>query len=115
MTAILHPCQAGDGVSQHMEALARANTVRRERAAIKRDVRAGLIPLAIVIETPQECWRPGQNSGSRPVTVAMMLTWQPRWGDRRAEKLLRRHGISETVTVFDLSDQRRLQLTEALR
>lgn len=67
-------------MSQHMDALQLANTVRLGRAQIKRDIRDGKCTVSDVLETkPFVC-----NS----MTIRELLQSQKRWGRRRTLRFL---------------------------
>ena len=75
-------------MKQHMEALARANTVRLGRAQIKRDIHDGHTTVIDVLETkPFVC---------DTMTICELLQSQKRWGRKRTLKFLIR--IEPTLT-----------------
>jgi hypothetical protein len=84
---------------QHMQALQRANEVRLARAALKRKVAEGAIPVSDVILTcPWE---------AASMTVAELLVSQRRWGTTRCSKFLARIGVPETKTVGSMTARQR--------
>lgn len=100
-------------LDQPRAALAKANAVRSERAAMHRRVAAGELDVRDLLLDPPEILRPGE-SAKAPVTVARLLSWQHRWGMRRAAIFLRPFEVGPYTTPFDLSTARREQIVEAL-
>lgn len=90
------------GVPQHLEALARANSVRVARAALKRSINAGSKSAADVLE---EC--PAEAAS---MTIAELLCSQRGWGNKRTSTLLRRLAVSETRELSRLSARQRREL-----
>lgn len=84
---------------QYMRALDRANKVRLERAALKRDVKAGRKTVAQVLESPPEC--------ALNMTITDLLLAQPRWGRTRIVKLLRDVPVSEMKMVGQMTRRQR--------
>lgn len=98
-------------MSQHMEALARANTMRLARAETKCKLRSGEVSAADLIDPDGEI---PIEIGS--MTVCELLCAQRQWGLTRARRaVLRPVGISETYRVDALTDRQRRLLVEALR
>ena len=97
-----------------MSALELANEIRTKRSNLKRDVRAGAVSVADVIEEAPEylLGRPEKASG---VAVWEILTWQPRYGAARARRTLIKLGFPAGVMLRALSEKRRQQLAELLR
>lgn len=85
---------------QSMDALRKANQVRYERADLKRDLIAGTVTLAQVLE--RECV---ENAPVRDV-----LAWQPGWGTYRITRVLNDIGISLFATVGRLTARQRRAL-----
>jgi hypothetical protein len=84
---------------QHMQALQRANKVRLARAALKRKVAEGVIPVSDVILTcPWE---------AASMTIAELLGSQRRWGTTRCSKFLAEIGLPETKTVGSMTARQR--------
>ena len=87
---------------QHMQALQRANKVRLARAALKRNVAQGAIPVSDVILTcPWE---------AASMTIAELLGSQRRWGTTRSSKFLAQIGLPETKTVGSMTTRQRAVL-----
>lgn len=93
-------------VPQHLKALSRANEVRMERAALKRQVYAGSFAVVELVEDPPE-------AVSR-VLVGDLLTWPRRWGQLKATRVLRRAGVSVTRPVGQLTVRERSDLVAQL-
>lgn len=93
--------------SQRMEALKLANAVRMERAALKRDLKAGRIRIDQVLSDPPECVHSAK--------VADIMLAVPRYGRVKVTKVLQRCRISPSKTVIGLSERQRGELIEALR
>ena len=74
------PTAGGSAVPQHLRALERANRVRLARAALKRSIASGEVPITRVIS---EC--PWQTES---MTLSELLRSQSRWGRTRTRKLL---------------------------
>jgi len=84
---------------QHMQALQRANKVRLARAALKRNVAEGVVPVSEVILTcPWE---------AASMTIAELLGSQRRWGTTRCSKFLVEIGLPETKTVGSMTTRQR--------
>jgi hypothetical protein len=84
---------------QHMQALQRANKVRLARAALKRKVAEGAIPVSDVILTcPWE---------AASMTIAELLGSQRRWGTTRCSKFLAEIGLPETKTIGSMTTRQR--------
>lgn len=81
-------------MSQHMEALEKANTVRLERAQIKRDIRDGKCTVIDVLE--------GKPFVCDTMTVMELLCSQRRWAAKRTRKFL------HTITPY-LNENRQLK------
>jgi len=91
---------------QHMRALAEANRVRLARAALKRDIAAGMTEAAEVV---RGC--PWEVS---TMTVGELLRSQRRWGRARARKFLFGLGLNENRPLGRLTERQRLVLAVAL-
>lgn len=90
---------------QHLGALERANAIRLARAKLKRGLAAGEHTLADLIagEVP-ECLR--------SIAVAELIEALPRWGTKRAGKMLDSLGITHTRPLGELSPRQRRWLIE---
>jgi hypothetical protein len=91
---------------QHMQALAHANRIRLARAALKRDVRAGISSAANVVrDCPYEV---------ETMTVSELLRSQQRWGRTRARKFLASLALNENRQLGRLTDRQRQMLAREL-
>lgn len=98
---------------QALQALALANEARSGRAQLKRDVRMGVVDVRDLIRNPPELLRTGPKA-AMPVTIGRLLTWQPHWGDHRAQRFLKPLRVAPYTTPFDLTQTRREQVARAL-
>lgn len=89
--------------SQPLEALELANAARVRQAALKRDLRLGLISVAEALNDPRA-------AGHMP--VSRLLQAQARWGPRRTRKLLLALRISENRRVEGLTERERRVIVE---
>lgn len=91
---------------QRMAALREANRVRTLRARLKRDVKAGRVPIAEVIESPPE-W-------AESMKVWDLLLAAPKWGRVKATKALGRQSISPSKTLVGMTARQRAALVGEL-
>lgn len=94
-------------MSQHMDALAKANKVRLDRAAFKRMVSARNEQLSKALLNPPDFIL------SAP--IAELLRSQPRWGYSKVRKFLAMYAIFENRKVRDLTTRQRQLLAAALK
>jgi hypothetical protein len=92
--------------SQRLEALDRANAVRRERAELKRALRSGAVDIAELLIGP-----PGFLLSAR---LSQILLAAPGYGQVRVDRLLKRCRISPLKTIGGLSERQREELARAL-
>jgi hypothetical protein len=92
--------------SQHMRALAKANEVRLARASLKRQIAAGELTVAEVLND-----YPAEAEG---MTVSELLASQRRWGRTRSRKLLSRLDLTENKRIGTLTERQLSLLTAAL-
>lgn len=92
---------------QHLQALARANTIRQARATLKRQVATGELRVAdVVLEDPQE---------AHTMPLADLLMSQRRWGLTRCRRFLQTIPMSETKTVGTMTERQRAAVAHRLR
>jgi len=92
--------------AQCMEALARANEVRLARAALKREIGAGIRQVAdVVLQVP---WQ------AQSMTLSELLCSQRRWGRARSRKLLAATGLNEAKRLGTLTVRQQGILVRAL-
>lgn len=88
---------------QVLVALEKANRVRIAACAVRREMKAGLLPLAEAV----------QDERASSLTVMALVMAQPRWGRHRAVKVLRAERLPEMKRVGSLTDRQRRSLAEA--
>src|SRR5512134_661229 len=99
--------QVERGTSQCMQALARANEVRLARAALKREIGAGMRGVAdVLMEIPWE---------ARSMSLSELLCSQRRWGRARSRKLLASAGLNEAKRIGTLTSRQQGILVGALK
>lgn len=99
--------QGDVAVAQRTRALGVANTVRTERAALKRGFKARTEdPVQVLLSLPRCCER---------VRVSEYLAWVPRVGSTRARMLMGEARVIGDVELRRLGSHTRLRLAEALR
>jgi hypothetical protein len=91
---------------RRLEALRRANEVRRRRAEIKRALRAGEVGIAALLIDP-----PGYLLSAK---LSQLLLAVPGYGQVRVDRLLRRCRLSPRKTIGALSERQREELARAL-
>lgn len=84
---------------QRMDALDKANAIRKRRAQLKRDLKAGRVSLRVLLADPPE-WLE-----SAKVIDLLMAT--PKYGRIKANTVMRRCQISPSKTASGLSDRQR--------
>jgi len=84
-------------MSQHMDALARANAIRFGIAAVKREVKAGTLTVADAL----------LDERAQPMKLGALLLAQWRWGPDRVRLLCGHMLISEVRRVRDLTTRQR--------
>jgi S13-like H2TH domain len=91
---------------QRERALAKANEVRLARARLKRDLTAGRIELARVLNDPPPC---AQTAKLRDLLLAV-----PKIGPARVTRTLAHCRIADSKTSAGLSDRQRAALIQLL-
>jgi hypothetical protein len=86
-------------LEQRMEALERANEIRRRRARLKRDLKAGRKAIEDVLRDP-----PDYLSSA---TILDLVMWTPKRKRVKAGQVLRRCHITPTRTVGALTERQR--------
>jgi hypothetical protein len=92
---------------QRMDALARANHIRTERAQVKRELKAGRLSIARLLERPPSCIETAK--------VFDLLLSVPRFGRVKVNKVLLTCRISPSKTIGGLSERQRAELVALLR
>ena len=94
-------------LDQRMDALARANAVRVQRAQLKRDLKDGIVDVAqLLVDAP---------ASIQTAKVFDLLLAVPKLGRVKAGKLLTLSRVSQSKTVSGLSERQRAELVELLR
>src|SRR5690349_14428608 len=93
-------------MSQHMDALARANEVRLKRSEIKRKVAEGELTVAEVLADPP--------AEVETMSISELLRAQHRWGNERTRKLCRALVISELRKVGSLTGREKDRISGML-
>lgn len=94
-------------LNQRMDALARANLIRTERAQLKRDLKSGRRSIHTLLLDPPEYLETAK--------VFDMLLAVPKYGRVKVNKILAHCRISPSKTVGGLSDRQRSELVSLLR
>ncbi len=84
---------------QRHAALTLANTVRGERAALKRDIGDGAVTVRDLLQGP--------SAPADGCTVAELLRSQTGWGPRRTQTFLTRHAVGEHKQLGQLTARQR--------
>jgi hypothetical protein len=94
-------------LNQRMDALARANRIRTERAQLKRDLKAGRLSIHTLLANPPEYVETAK--------VFDMLLAVPKYGRVKVNKILALCRISPSKTIGGLSERQRSELVSLLR
>lgn len=79
--------------AQHLQALERAQQTRRQIAAVRREIRAGTLPITDALWDPR----------ARPITLDRLLSSRRGWGERRVRLELRAlRAATNTQAAIDL-------------
>src|ERR1700733_5653725 len=92
---------------QRMEALQRANDIRTRRAQLKRDLKAGRLPIAKLVLKPPDYLGPAKGFD--------LLLAVPKYGRVKVNKILGQCKISPSKTVGGLSERQRRELVALMR
>jgi hypothetical protein len=92
--------------AQREDALRRATAVRRQRAQLKRDLKAGRCAIEEVLSDPPVFVQSAK--------VADLLLALPKYGPVKVNKLLSRCRIAPSKTIGRLSDRQRNELAALL-
>jgi hypothetical protein len=93
-------------LAQRDDALRHANAVRRQRAQLKRDLKAGRCAIDFVLTDPP--------AFVQTAKVADLLLAVPKYGPVKVNKLLARCRIAPGKTIGDLSHRQRDELAALL-
>lgn len=92
---------------QRMQALQRANDIRSQRAALKRDLKAGRARFEVLLEDPPEYLKTAK--------VFDILLAVPKYGRVKTNRILKHCRISPSKTIGGLSERQRIELVSQLR
>jgi hypothetical protein len=92
--------------AQREDALRRATAVRRQRAQLKRDLKAGRCAIEEVLSDPP--------AFVQTAKVADLLLALPKYGPVKVNKLLSRCRIAPSKTIGGLSERQRNELAAVL-
>jgi hypothetical protein len=93
-------------ISQRLDALARANEIRSQRAQLKRDLKAGRHSIHQLLLQPPEYVETAK--------VFDMLLAVPKYGRVKVNKILHHCRISPSKTIGGLSERQRSELVSML-
>ncbi|HST54891.1 MAG TPA: integration host factor, actinobacterial type [Solirubrobacteraceae bacterium] len=106
-TSIKHSTAPERSLNQRMDALARANHIRTQRAKLKRDLKSGRLSIHALLSTPPEYVETAK--------VFDMLLAVPKYGRVKVNKILAHCRISPSKTIGGLSERQRSELVSLLR
>ena len=94
-------------LTQRMDALARANEIRTQRARLKRDLKAGRVKIHGLLLSPPEYLQTAK--------VFDLLLAVPKYGRVKVNRILNHCRISPSKTIGGLSERQRNELVSYLR
>ena len=106
-TASKHTMAPERSLNQRMDALARANRIRTERARMKRELKAGRLSIHTILLEPPEYIETAK--------VFDMMLAVPKYGRVKVNKILAHCRIAPSKTIGGLSDRQRSELVSLLR
>ena len=101
------PAAPERSLNQRMDALARANHIRTQRAQLKRDLKAGRLSIHTLLLKPPEYIETAK--------VFDMMLAVPKYGRVKVNKILTNCRISPSKTIGGLSERQRSELVSFLR
>jgi hypothetical protein len=102
-----HSAAPERSLNQRMDALARANRIRTERARLKRDLKAGRLSIhSLLLEPPEYV---------ETAKVFDMMLAVPKYGRVKVNKILAHCRIAPSKTIGGLSERQRSELVSLLR
>lgn len=105
--ATKQPAAPERSFNQRMDALARANHIRTQRAQLKRDLKGGRLSIhSLLLEPPEYV---------ETAKVFDMMLAVPKYGRVKVNKILTSCRISPSKTIGGLSDRQRSELISLLR
>jgi hypothetical protein len=106
-TPTKHSVAPERSLNQRMDALARANRIRTERARLKRELKAGRLSIHALLLDPPECVETAK--------VADVMLAVPKYGRVKVNKILVHCRIAPSRTIGGLSERQRSELTSLLQ
>lgn len=106
-TSPKHSAAPERSLNQRMDALARANRIRTERAQLKRDLKAGRLAIHTLLQNPPEYVETAK--------VFDMMLAVPKYGRVKVNKILAHCRIAPSKTIGGLSERQRSELVSLLR
>jgi hypothetical protein len=106
-TPTKHSAAPERSLNQRMDALARANLIRTERARLKRDLKAGRYSIHTLLLNPPEYIETAK--------VFDMMLAVPKYGRVKVNKILAHCRIAPSKTIGGLSERQRSELVSLLR
>jgi hypothetical protein len=102
-----HSAAPERSLDQRMDALAKANRIRTERARLKRDLKAGRLSIHTLLLHPPEYIETAK--------VCDMMLAVPKYGRVKVNKILTLCRIAPSKTIGGLSERQRSDLVSLLR
>ncbi len=106
-TPTKHSAAPERSLNQRMDALARANLIRTERARLKRDLKAGRLSIHTLLLKPPEYIETAK--------VVDLLLAVPKYGRVKVNKILTHCRIAPSKTIGGLSQRQRSELISLMR
>ncbi len=106
-TSSMHSAAPERSFNQRMDALARANRIRTERAQLKRDLKAGRLSIQALLRNPPEYVETAK--------VFDLMLAVPKYGRVKVNKILAHCRIAPSKTIGGLSERQRSELIHLLR
>ncbi len=107
MTPTKHSAAPERSLNQRMDALARANLIRTERARLKRDLKAGRYSIHTLLLNPPEYMETAK--------VFDVMLAVPKYGRVKVNKILAHCRVAPSKTIGGLSERQRSELVSLLR
>jgi hypothetical protein len=107
MTLTTHSTAPERSLDQRMDALAKANLIRTERARLKRDLKAGRLSIHTLLLNPPDYIETAK--------VCDMMLAVPKYGRVKVNKILALCRIAPSKTIGGLSERQRSELVSLLR
>ena len=105
-TSVTHTMAPERSLNQRMDALARSNQIRIQRAQLKRDLKSGRLSIHSLLLNPPEFVETAK--------VFDMLLAVPKYGRVKVNKILAHCRIAPSKTIGGLSERQRSELVSLL-